>query len=287
MPLKVVLFYNQSNRGWTETFFAPQDNPPGHVEGIWTRIVKAAIRFRHPLTSLYGIRFSMLSGAKKSIFFPLSTKYKPDTGFNQSTPDLVGADGVWQLRGQDYSKRAISLRGLYENAVERLQDGTDKPSAELIKAVDLYLDTLAENSMAIRVASTPNNSALISYDPERADFDPLNLAWVRIWYKTLGGPGFAVGDAVRFSSKFKFFMPGFPSVAKVRSITVDPPYTKYSFDYTYRPSGSTNLVNCHTILAQYQYKTITDWDFQRLSTRDTGRPFGSLRGRSRTAVARH
>jgi len=282
MPMKIVLMFNQVNRGWTETYYSPADNPPGKVEDDVLQIVKASVKFRNHLTVLWGIRFSQMQAPFKSVFYPLSSKFTSGDGGSPEEPDPVSTDGVWNLRGQNYSRRQVSIRGLDDNQIIRHSaTGTDLPTAKLLKAVDQYFGSMVQAGWQIRVQKNPNNSALSFFNVLQirgATFQGAPVSAIRTVQALPGG--LVVGQGVRFQGPYKAFMPQFPRVQKILGFVAGAQPEVYM---SWRPPNEAdvyNPINVKFIPAEYIFQNMSAWDFVRFSERKTGGPFGRLRGRT-------
>ena len=66
MPLKIVFFYNQANRGWTETFYSnASSNPIDFVNLNFTpKFYQNIVGFRNSLTYLYAVRASNIGSPR-------------------------------------------------------------------------------------------------------------------------------------------------------------------------------------------------------------------------------
>jgi len=73
----------------------------------------------------------------------------------------------------------------------------------------------------------------------------------------------------------------FPRSAEVLSITSPAGVNNYEIAYQLPGGVTVAPKNLRFTTLTYSYEALTDWAFERLGEHKTGRPFGSLRGRSK------
>jgi len=284
--LKIVLFYNQGNRGWTETWWSEGETPPYTLNTALMNIFKLAVAFRSPLTTLEWVRFSVVGSPQKVNSFRLANKVAAQTN-PESPPDVVSTDAVWKMITDTFARRTISLRGLLDDSVVRDPvSGAPMPTAGLVSQVEAYLKAVQKAPWMIRsIKTSVNTPGWPKQKVTSVNADPVVSTRSRL---TLVTPlaNIVVGDKLRFTGKVDpKALPLFPTSPTIIAITDGPPQV-----VTIEYEMPNNLIYFPTNLIaselQYNYEPIFSYDFQSLSKRDTGRPFGSGRGRRSAAGSR-
>lgn len=283
--LKIVLFYNQTNRGWTETWYANGDEPPLKLTTQLNNIFSRAIAFRHPLTTLEWARFSVVGRPQRVNSFRLSNKVASQADADPG-PDVVQTDALWKLITANFARRTISLRGLNDASVARNPvSGAFEPTPFLLTGVNNYLTAVYNAGWQIRATKNNTNTpgypiALVSsIEVAPGTTDRCNI------FAPLGTPP-VVGQKLRFFGNIDGRkLPYFPRTPTIVARETPPSATMFQIQYPF--TGNTYFPTGMKVSAlQYEYESINDWDFQALSKRDTGRPFGSSRGRRSAAGSR-
>lgn len=286
MTMKVTLFYNQNNRGWTETWFASGEDPPLTLNAALKNIFAKAIYFRSALTTLEWVRFSVVGKPQRVNSFRLSNVVSAQTSSTVG-PDVVSTDALWKIITQNYARRTISLRGLVDNSVLRNPvTGAFEPTPGLVAQVDAYLNAVYATGWQMQVTQTPQNTP--GLPSARVTTISRDLVDNTKSYVTLSAAlvGLIVGDKLRVYGKIDpKKLPLFPKHPTVLAIDPGPPF-KVQIAYELPSDASVTPDTMQATKLIYNYPTIFDWAFQALSKRDTGRPFGSSRGRRSAAGAR-
>ena len=114
MALKVVFFYNQASRGWTETFYSTSSTTPiQFVNGNFTpKFYSDLVAFRNQLTYLYAVRVSNVGSPRLSWTSVLGSNY-PGQGqtitFNPG-PEVASTDLVIKMNSETGQSKTVSLR---------------------------------------------------------------------------------------------------------------------------------------------------------------------------------
>lgn len=284
--LKVTMFYNQTNHGWTETWWANGTTPPLQLNPALKAIMAAAVAFRSPLTTLEWVRFSVVGSPQKVNSFRLSNKVAAVTN-PDSPPDVVSTDALWRIITSNFARRTIALRGLLDNSVLRNPtSGAFEPTPGLVAQVDAYLNKVYSAGWLIRVTENRVNTPALPTQPVvLMKRNPVVTDQTDITFNPAIA-GLVAGQKVRFFGSIDpKKLPLFPKTPTLLEVIPGPPQIikiAYSMpnELTYAPP---NLL-CSPLV--YNFDPIYDWDFQSLSKRDTGRPFGSSRGRRSAAGSR-
>lgn len=279
MPTKVVLFYNQQNRGWTETWYKPFETPPLDIPEVDEQIFLNAIAFRSPLTTLEWVRYSIVNNPQKVNSFRLSNRVAapPNT---EAGPDIVQTDALYRLITPSFARRTISLRGLFDSSVVRDPvTGAFKPSPFLIAGVTTYLQSVLKAGWQLqKTETTVNTPGLQAVNVTTVTPSPLNAQQAYITYSAPIA-GLVVGNYVRFYGSIDpRLLPIFPRTAAVKEIGVGGA-NNITINYQLDAGAPVTPVGVRSTKLIYEYEGMLRFSFQALSKRDTGRPFGSSRGR--------
>lgn len=289
--LKVVLEFSQFNHGWTETWFVPLTDPGSFLNSIPGSTYSKALAFRAPSTYLYGVRASVVNAPKQSslVLVQVSSPGTPSGADNYSKPDVVSTCLQVRLFSLTGKNRFITLRGLRDGDV--LLDpftGVGQPSATLTSQVLAYIRDWTNRSAAIQSTARPPTVGIV----------PTRVAQViPNTFNSNNSDLIVLNDVIPFTDQPlpisilgipKDDLPGFPSLTTVvAKSTVSGIH--YTIPYRYRGQGAITFPPRMTLMAYAPAYNAINFDqtqFYRFSERKTGRPFGSLRGRSRGAVRR-
>ncbi len=277
---KAVLFFNQANRGWTETWYRGSGDLPDPKDAALLKIFRTASVFRDPLTDLYAARFSDLTVPRKFRLMKLSGKYQSDIIESpEGPPDVATTDGVFTFSSASTFRKNMFLRGLDDASVKRNAEGVDVPGGLLTKGVEAYKEACKALGWSLRVQSTPFTKVIfftqvLSMSSNVAN---PNITDVTI-FDNIGGQ-FADGGMVRFQGNISANLVGMPRIARIIKVFAGPPIT-FTMNYRLRNASPFVPDKLKVIPLDYQYSVVDSVEFNRFSERKTGRPFGSLRGRA-------
>lgn len=287
MALKVTIFYNQFNRGWTETWYTNGSSLPSTIPVADYNALDASIKIRGIGTNIYAIRYSVEGGAGNSITFPTKNSFEA-VGVNQwngtsTPPEPVSTTAVYKLIGSNGLRKRIFLRGLQDSDVVRDEQGADVPSAHLNQSVANYFSLAMTAGWSIRQVQTPRNTnisyqSVVSLTPVPGNPNQTTVLFQGEQIFTATPLTFA-----RFAAIPTDDVPGFPRIAPVLATTAAPGPT-IIITYRLRGNAAYAPAKMRLIKLAYNYLPFTSNVFERFSEHKTGRPFGSLRGRSRSAV---
>jgi hypothetical protein len=290
MPCKVVLFYTQFQRGWTETWYHNESDPRTLLRTVLNEIkLNNASQFRHQNTFLVAARATSTIGQRLSYSISYGTKYHGTAKrTNQKTPDVASTDAVIKVDGVQFGTKRMFIRGLNDDDVTRTVDGTDAAVGGLLTGMADYVNSMAAGSFAIRTLDKPPTNGTVWYGvvkiiPVAGDIPHSDV----ITKKPTGGE-ITLETRVRFARVPFDNLPGFPANSEV--IEIGPGgLNGVRINYYLREQAPVFPVSMQLVVLQYSYPIIkpvleTDIQFERFSERKTGRPFGLQRGRARAKV---
>lgn len=283
MAFKCVLMYNQNSRGFTETWYSKNESIPLFALPVkHGEVFKQAIRFRNPKTILFGARYSDETNPRNSVFWPLSRTWQ--SGITSTdTPDPVSTDATWLITGSNTAKRRISIRGLPDDSVKRDVNGNDVVTAGFRQGVDTYIAAVKDAVWSIKYLIKPSVGGLQMLNVKLLEPNAVNPNWTTVTLVQAPAGQLIAGGRVRFSNPPKGELAGFPRLCPI--IDVDNANKQITIPYRWRGGVNFGPKSMGAISVAYDYDAVLDWFFERFSERKTGKPFGSLAGRSR-AVAR-
>lgn len=294
---KIVLFYNQYDQGFTETWYTQTTMTAGIFvyDPQWQSFFASAINFRGGGVSLVAARWSEIGNPRASYTWYAGAQFIEIGGTGQNDePSAV--DWLVKVNVSDGSSKHMYFRGLQASDV--LRDpvtGGPKPSARLLAGLNTYM--LWCNSLGLciqRQQTTKENGALVNAQViyVRQNLVQTEQSDVVLYTAPVmfGPPPYYV----RFSNVPKNDMPGFPRNAPVQGLTVLAPfYVTVPWRYRANNSASTFPQNMRCIQLNYLYPAVglpsfANGKLQSVNflSRKTGRAFFVPRGRSRAVVTR-
>lgn len=296
MPCKLVLFYEQQQRGWSETWYFNSSVPKGVIREVCkSDFLTAAVTFRHPLTYLRAARATNIGSPKLSYAVDFGYTYKGSTqAIYVEGPDVCSTDAVVAVDAPTVGRKRMFIRGLNDEDVKRSQDGTDVPTGYLRAGLINYLNAAAAKFLALRRLVQPPDSAqtwypVISVKKVVGDIPHSDI----ITLDPVAAP-IAANTIVRFSRTPFNDLPGFPSSAKV--LVMNPNGENgIRINYYLREQATTFTKSMQLTSQIFDYPIIdrvqqvplgsgSPLVFERFSEHKTGRPFNQLRGRARSKV---
>ncbi len=289
MSLKVVLFYNQFQRGFTETWYMPGTNPPATLPNGMDAMFKAAIQFRAGGTVLSGCRFSQ-TDARQATTYRFQKTYvstqapQSDTG---EAEDVVSTTAVWRLSDNTFHSKLMYIRGLQDRDVVRDPiSGADVPTAALLAALNNYKEKAIAAGMQLRYQKNPsntpgfNNWQVTQVDKQGAN---VNLSVLTVALDPLGD--ITNGMIVGVRGIRKNDCPGLPKTFKCIIIDHAIPVT-ITFTYKFRNQAPVMPANAFVFKVDYSYQNLAVAEFLDFSEHKTGRPFFQPRGRASVGLRR-
>ena len=293
---KIVLFYNQYQQGFTETwYFNGTLVPSFFLTSSFNSVAQASMSFRHPAVTLIAARYS-IDGQPRSTFTQFfGQKYAQSPVQYSGTPDPSSLDLLIKLYSVAGQYKHMYIRGLNQADTTRgFLVGDSRPSASLISGLQNYLSQAWSIGWGIKTAQTVfSNPALWqsqvqsvaphAANPETSDVQTLTMPVFS------GGPPFYV----RFARVPHNDLPGFPRQCQVILYTSATPGV-ITVPWRYRANLSLttpqNMAVYQNIYSYWQLATPTQslGYFQPLSflERKTGKAFFTPRGRTRAAITR-
>lgn len=281
--LKITLFYNQGPHGFTETWYSAGETPPYDMTPPVKALCQAAIAFRSALTTLEWIRFSVIGKPQLVNAFRMSDQVQSMV-LSSESPDVVSTDAIWRIVTENFTRRTILLRGLPDGSVVRdANSGAFKPSANLVAGVNNYLNQVYKINWKVQYAENAKNSVIQRTSVLTVTPTPVTPTQTTFTI----APGYVLvpplASGVRFTGHLPDKkIPGWPRQSQL--VAYDQPSGVGQIVYT--APNDLGLYKPGKLYVQplvYAYQNLRDWQFQSLSSRQTGRPFGALRGK-RSAV---
>jgi hypothetical protein len=282
----MTIFYNQSNRGFTETWYKAGNDPTIDLSvGNWPQFLAAAIKIRAFPTYIYAVRFANNLTPPQSDVTLLEGIYNTYPSVNPlDSADVVSTDAVYHVTGGPGISKRMFLRGLPDRWVVRDNNGNDRMPAQAAKLIDLYFQAAQKNGLQIRSQAPIDPGAHQAYTVQKVSANVVNNKQSDI---VLNNPPPWPGNSivrVRWLGVPTDDIPGFPHITPIISNVplVLPPVI--TVNYRLRAQGPVMPAKMKGVLLDYAFNPFTGWNFERFSEHKTGSPFGRLRGRSRSLV---
>jgi|KBSMisStandDraft_5_1062788.scaffolds.fasta_scaffold26541_7 hypothetical protein len=283
MPTKMVLYYNQLNAGFSETYYHASNDPVTLANNFTSAFYQKMVKFRSTDTILEAARFSATTPPRKSFLIRPYPKPQGTSGATGDVgPDVVSTTAVFALQATDGSTRRIFMRGLADQDVKRDTFGNDTPTANLISGTNAMFLELFKQGFSIRVSNRPPNAGLTWQNivlVGHTDATNSNSSYFVLDNQVIR---FAKNDVVQFNG-IPADLPRFPRKAVITGVVLDGGVEKYYVDYSLPGGVQVATGKMKVTMSTYSLATISLWQFERFSEHKTGRPFGSLRGRARVA----
>jgi hypothetical protein len=284
--LKVVVFYNQGARGFTEVWYSAGSTPPTVLSLSQQAFLTQSIGFRAPGTVITGLRFSQIGGTA-SYTFRLGNFYTAPGYVNPTiTDDVVSTTALCQIYDSTYNRKNIFLRGLRDADVVRGPTGIDTPTATLTKAITAYLNAAVSAGFLMQIQQNPTNTPALSYNPI-IDIQSGSVSNLVTRIVLANAPGFNLGNPVfiRILGVPPNLLPGLPKIVQVQSavnvgtFSVDVNVFFRSPQVVFPPRGK-------IIINLYNYPPPLGIQFIGFGEHKTGRAFYQPRGRKSVAIRR-
>lgn len=281
MPTKMTIFFNQYNAGFSETFYHLEEDPNALMALVPNSLYQAAAKFRHTSVILKAVRFSKIGGARQSV---LHRPYPKAQGTRYTVaepgPDPVSTTAVYMLASTTGAKRRIWCRGLADIDVGRDAFGNDIESTTLFGLRNLYFQELFDKLFQIQYLKRPPTDGLIwekiQSVGENVTSNP-NRAYIR---RAAPLPAWNRGDIISFNG-ISSDLPRFPRQTEIISRITVGAIDYYEIAYQLPGGIAVFPRNLRGTAKTTGFSRISLWNFERFGEHKTGRPFGSLRGRSR------
>jgi hypothetical protein len=295
MPCKVVVFYNQAERGWSETFYIPDSVPPVTLNSTaWVSFLTAAIGLRAAPCVIKAVRITPIGVATVSQLYVTSSQYYSGgtNGLGSGLlPDPSSTDAVFQLYNFALTtKRRIFVRGLPDAWVIRDAQGNDLQAGTFITAYNKFFSGMTGLGGEIRRTLPPGAPPNQLISVQQVNAHVTNPNWSTLTLAAASTYNLATNPIILSRGVPFDDLPGFPRRATVVALSDANPFT-VTIAYRFRNTQAVHPKNMRIQQTAYAYEfikpatsTTGGWIFERFSEHKTGRPFGSLRGRSRALV---
>jgi len=293
MPTKMTLFFNQFASGFSETYYHPTDDAGQLAQDIPNSLYQKACSFRSISVILKAARFSRVSNDPNTLPTKQSFLIRPyptaqGTRGTEEEPgaDVVSTTAVYALHASNAAKRRVWVRGLWDGDVKRDIFGNDIQTAGLDSDTDKYFSALKGFGFTIRWLVRPPTDGLVWLQVAQVNHLLTTQADRCHFVNSNAAPQYEAGDWLSFNG-IPASLPGFPRSTQIISVTTVDGVRNYAIAYRL-PGGVTVIPkSLKSTMLKYTASTIFTKIFERFGEHKTGRPFGSLRGRSRAvAVSR-
>jgi len=300
MPCKLTFFFEQVGSGWSETWYHNTNDPKTLIKTIVNAdVLKRAVTFRHTLTYLKAARATVIDLNKESYTAGYGSDYHGFSGgLTETGPDVVSADAVLKVEGQQSGSKRMFIRGLNDEDIRRNGVGKDTPSGALQAGLTNYLNIMATNAFCIRKITNPPTGGIVWVNVTSVKAVAGVPTQVDVLTSEDTVAPIAVGARVRFSKVPQDTLPGFPPNATV--LLMNPlGVSGVRISYTLRGGVQVFPPSMRLIHQAFEYQAVggvavgffslvsNKLNIERFSAHKTGRPFGLLRGRARSKVHAH
>lgn len=285
MALKILIMYNQGNRGWSETYYMST----GSVTSVdfslppLTTFLQASLSMRAAGVYIYGARVSFIGKPQAATLWLFQQKWVAQGGTSVNPPDVPSTDALIYRYDANGAKYPLYLRGLADLDVVELPGAIPAPTPRLLKQLANFIQAMQGASLFVSVGGRAGAAGITPNNVTQVEKDPANANWSQIKLQNVPAGVITVGSYVKFHGIDRDKVPGFPLTAVAQAVdavgqTISIPYVFRAATLTYQPVKATVITQATT------YLPVNTWTFKSFSERKTGRPFGSLRGRARSVV---
>lgn len=285
--LRVNFFYNQHINGFSETYFAPGDDPYTFVGNLTDPQLFAFIAWRSNATSIYAVRATQIGGNRISTTRLIRGGFRgsPLNSTTPSLPDVVSTDAVYRLFGVARKMRRVFFRGLRDDYVVRDGFGNDQPPAALSAGVNSCFMAMKDLGLSVQYQQRPPAGGLAMYPVTEFSADVVGVS--RVQLKTTAAAVVAIQPGDRIVINNGPSKQGVQKLPRIATVSFASTIGATSMIQVIVPNISSLPVfpiNMRIWKLVYAWDPINALAFERFSEHKTGRPIGLLRGR-RTAVA--
>jgi len=274
---KVNHFFEEFDQGWTETFYLSSSQSPQAIASYSPADRDAVVGWRSPGVVFQSIRVADADNPRTAFLFIVNQSVAPKSGVS---PDITATMALIQLNAASGAgQRHLWLRGLRDQDTVRDDAGNSVPSANLVIAMNNYINLMLAKQYAIRVLRNRTVNPFIpvvSFAPQNATSTVVTLG--------LLAPLPVVGDVVYFTGVPEDDLPGLRGQFRV----IGQAGNTFTIPYRYRNQANQVIPSkpCFYRKALYDYNAIGSGRFERFGSRDTGRPTTRFRGRRRGQIFR-
>jgi hypothetical protein len=305
MPWQVAQIYEFQRHGWQEVYYSAAGTAE-QAASLIPSSQQTMLAPRPPGTVLKGIRVVDVYNPRIGVYRPLGTvrgSYAPGAGSpmdeTERAPDVSQTAIMLRLGAAAGPSRPIFIRGLRDTLVKRYDDGLPNWSAisSYISAIfKVITGESGQNPYAIR-STKPVSQAVAAKVPvktvvriddgkARLNLEAADYTLISVHKNFVFDGGQTSKVIVQGGSADWHDMPGLKGIFRVlqwddatNSIVI-PYRVPLQSNATYGPKKMT-VRNLY-----YDFNAITEYSRVDFRTRDTGRPTGLSRGRSRKAQSR-
>jgi hypothetical protein len=286
MPLKVVFFYNATNEGWTETYYALGSDPQTYALQYLTQSrLQKFVNPRESNVTFFEARVSLI-GSPRVTYSLVQNQLPQPLVASEFAPDVTAEDALILMRSLVGPPRHLWLRGLPESSVVYDTLGNPTPPAVLLAQIQAMATAMSAMNFCIQNATIPLPNAnnwyqVTAMQPSLTNGSATVLTIAPQWAPSPPYP------PIYFQGLNKNLTPGFPRQLIPLSVLLSGTVTEVTVPWLFRAPNNPFLpMKMKFTPLAYTTPTIQSVSFERYGTRKTGRPFGVPRGRSVVAVKR-
>lgn len=270
MPMyKVTYIYRMGANGWTETFYRSANS---HYEAPFSGATEQRLlEIRGPGTVLQAIRVSDVAATRSSIIIEKNRRITPEVGTDQ---EVVSVAALTRFNTAALNRRHVWFRGLADFEVRTSSEGQSMPEESLLTDLNYIIGRLRTGSDQIYLRRLQG----VDVNPWKV-VDQLSSGGEggeHTIIHTVAPHGFSGPSRVYFRGYNRSAFPG------LRGQFVALPITENTFRIPLRWPHLASYVAYPAMeyrVVAYTYDAITDGQFVRFTSRQTGRPITQSRGR--------
>jgi hypothetical protein len=288
--LKVVLFYNQGQRGWTETYYANGASPT-----VWAQQF-ATYNYWTPFTNmrandvtLVEVRVSQIGSPRVtySLPFQLASENAYGSDASEFVQDTYGEDALLLVRSATGIPRHLWLRGLPNILIVYSQGGSPAPPALLISLIAQMQAQILQMGLQVQNVVVPGPTSNLWNPVLSATASPSVGNPLTTLVTTSQPIGVTAGSNLYFQGIPRNILPGFPRIIPVTGVVQTGSVWDNFVPYLFRGPTAVVYPNKMKFCAlQYTYPQIASVAFETYGVRKTGRPSGLPRGRAPAVIRR-
>lgn len=276
---KCVFQFTQPDKGFSEVYYrTASDLAAATVFDLETR--RRAVRFRHKLTVLRAIRVSEVTNNRNAVVIRVN---RSTDSIGIKEPDICSTAAVYTLNAPTTgARRQVWFRGLNDGDVLRdASNGADLPSADLISGIESWVRTLANNGFTVRALAKIDGVTIRYTNVTNIIVDANGI--VNLTFPAGFTPTFS--NRVILSQFDQKLWPGLNGAWFLTNVSTGVYTIKYK---SHLPAGTYIITKGRSRPEEFTYGAISAnlSDFNKFSSRDTGRNPTGGRGRRSTKFLR-
>lgn len=272
---KITLFFERGKYGWTETYYKTTSVPADQVTNTPGAFDNACVAFRSSSVTWTYTRAEDVDSPRK-FFLQRINK----TGALEDKPDIPAATALITLRTTDGDQRPLYLRGIPDSLVEFSLTGQPSFSPTLRGLIGNYVNRIAVEQFAMKKLQPA--TGIYQWRPVVGFQQAISANYTQFTIGTTD-PNWTSEDLIYFKGIPQKTLPGLKGQF-VPYLQGDAGSGQYRILFTWRwTSQIFQTPSAFVRKVGYTYPVIqhADWSFRDYISRDTGRPTGLRRGRSR------